>query len=565
MPIIGNPITQSAFISDTFNGGQTVYSMSVAPANTASVIVAVHGLVQDPSTYAVNGNTLTFTAAPPSGTGNVSARYLGVPASGVVTTAYRTVTDFTATSGQTIFTPPSYTAGFIDVYRNGSKLGAADYTATNGTTVILSTASVAGDLVEIVSFYVSSVLNAIPAQAGAVGSTYLAPSLTLAGTTTASTITSASGTALTLQTNASVTTAITIGTSGAVGIGTTNVLNSSTLSVSDGQIKTNSGYPLAFGTATGGTQDFQLIFQRSAAGSVTSNFSISSVEQNISYRSIILQPNGGTVGVGTTTPSYGTLVINTPNRGDGGTSSIGQLVVAGPISQPGNLAFNTSTAIFRVQGTNATNNLQIGVGDTNNGYSPWIQGAYDNSSTPGGGSFGSKPIYLNPVGGQVLINYPNNSSSYPTGTTAIGNFTNFASSAMTARSPQVGYAAQLMNMTQTTAATNNATVSVFRFLDSNGLQFATSYICGTVYINVIGASGANMSTYVYALAVNGNGTSNFTFTSLANSVRGTNPVSSISISNDGGGGGVQVNVTYINNSGVVTGGGSQVAFVGIAS
>jgi len=179
MPIIGNPVTQSAFIADTFNGGQTVYSMSVSPANTASVIVAVHGLVQDPSTYAVNGNTLTFTAAPPSGTGNVSARYLGVPASGVVTTAYRTVTDFTATSGQTIFTPPSYTAGFIDVYRNGIKLGAVDYTATSGTTVTLATASVAGDLVEIVSFYVSSVLNAIPAQAGAVGSTYLASNLNL--------------------------------------------------------------------------------------------------------------------------------------------------------------------------------------------------------------------------------------------------------------------------------------------------------------------------------------------------------------------------------------------------
>ena len=179
MPIIGNPVTQSAFIADTFNGGQTVYSMSVSPANTASVIVAVHGLVQDPSTYAVNGNTLTFTAAPPSGTGNVSARYLGVPASGVVTTAYRTVTDFTATSGQTIFTPPSYTLGFIDVYRNGIKLGAVDYTATNGTTVTLATASVAGDLVEIVSFYVSSVLNAIPAQAGAVGSTYLASNLNL--------------------------------------------------------------------------------------------------------------------------------------------------------------------------------------------------------------------------------------------------------------------------------------------------------------------------------------------------------------------------------------------------
>jgi hypothetical protein len=130
------------------------------------------------------GTTLTFSAAPPSGTGNISVRYLGIPASGVTTTAYRTVTEFTATAGQTTFSVPSYTVGYIDVYRNGSRLGTADFTATNGTTVVLAAAATAGDLVATESFYVSSVLNAIPATAGAVNSTYLASNLTLGGNTT---------------------------------------------------------------------------------------------------------------------------------------------------------------------------------------------------------------------------------------------------------------------------------------------------------------------------------------------------------------------------------------------
>lgn len=176
MSYIGNSPYQVAFVTDTFNGNgsTTAFTMSVAPANTASVLVAVSGVLQDPSTYSVSGTTLTFTAAPPSGTGNISCRYLGIPASGVTTTAYRTVTEFTATAGQTTFTPPSYTVGFINVYRNGALLGTADYTASNGTTVVLTSAASASDLVTVESFLVSSVLNAIPATAGSVGSTYIA-------------------------------------------------------------------------------------------------------------------------------------------------------------------------------------------------------------------------------------------------------------------------------------------------------------------------------------------------------------------------------------------------------
>lgn len=181
MAYIGNQPTSVAFLTDQFsgNGSTTAFTLSAAPANTNSILVAISGVLQDPSTYSVSGTTLTFSPAPPTGTGNISVRFLGIPASGVTTTAYRTQTEFTATAGQTTFSVPSYTVGYIDVYRNGVLLGSADFTATSGTTVVLATGASAGDLVETVSFYVSSVLNAIPAVAGAVNSNYIANDVTI--------------------------------------------------------------------------------------------------------------------------------------------------------------------------------------------------------------------------------------------------------------------------------------------------------------------------------------------------------------------------------------------------
>lgn len=142
--------------------------MSVAPATSSSILVVITGVTQAPSVYSVVGTTLTFSTAPPSGTANISVRYLGIPASGVTTTAYRTLTEFTATASQTTFTPPSYTVGFIAVYQNGVMLGSTDYTATNGTTVVLAVGALVGDLVTTESFYVSSVLNALPVTGGTI-------------------------------------------------------------------------------------------------------------------------------------------------------------------------------------------------------------------------------------------------------------------------------------------------------------------------------------------------------------------------------------------------------------
>jgi hypothetical protein len=170
MSYIGASPTTTAFVTDSFNGNAstTAFTMSVAPANPSSALVAISGVLQDPTTYSVSGTTLTFSSAPPLGTGNISVRYLGIPASGITTTAYRTLTEFTATAGQTTFSPPSYTVGYINVYRNGSRLGTADFTATNGTSVALNNAAGGNDLIAIESFYITSVTNALPQTGGVI-------------------------------------------------------------------------------------------------------------------------------------------------------------------------------------------------------------------------------------------------------------------------------------------------------------------------------------------------------------------------------------------------------------
>lgn len=163
MAYIGNPLQTATFLTDTFSGDDSTvaFTLQVAPANTASILVAVDGVVQEPSTYGLNATTLTFSEAPPSGTDNISIRYLGIPANIVDSTAYRTVTEFTALADQTLFTVPSYTVGYINVYLNGVKLGEADFTATTGTTVVLSTGANVGDLLTTESFYIAGV-NQVP-------------------------------------------------------------------------------------------------------------------------------------------------------------------------------------------------------------------------------------------------------------------------------------------------------------------------------------------------------------------------------------------------------------------
>lgn len=176
MAIIGNPVISAAFVTDTFSGtgSQTTFAMQIAPASTSAMIVAVSGVLQDPLSYGINGRTLTFFQAPASGSNNISIRYLGIPASGVTTTAFRTYTESIATAGQTTFSVPSYTVGYINVYRNGVRLGATDYTATTGIAIVLPSGANQNDLIQVESFYLTSLVNAIPAAPASIVGSYIA-------------------------------------------------------------------------------------------------------------------------------------------------------------------------------------------------------------------------------------------------------------------------------------------------------------------------------------------------------------------------------------------------------
>jgi len=174
MSYIGAEPTTAAFPFDQFsgNGSTTAFTLTYAPASTTSIIVAISGVVQNPNTYSCVGTTLNFSPAPPTGTNNISVLYLGLPVIGVSSpgnTAYFSSTSFTATSGQTTFTPSgSYQVGFINVIRNGSQLAPADYTATNGTTVTLLNPCVAGDVVVLEVYTLTSISNALPLTGGTV-------------------------------------------------------------------------------------------------------------------------------------------------------------------------------------------------------------------------------------------------------------------------------------------------------------------------------------------------------------------------------------------------------------
>ena len=73
--------------------------------------------------------------------------------------ATQTRETFTATASQATFNTGGYTPGFIDVFMNGVKLASADFTATNGSDVVLATGAAVGDIIEVVAYTAFEVLN----------------------------------------------------------------------------------------------------------------------------------------------------------------------------------------------------------------------------------------------------------------------------------------------------------------------------------------------------------------------------------------------------------------------
>jgi len=90
--------------------------------------------------------------------------------SGGGATATYVKTTFTATASQTTFSV-TYTVGYVEVYQNGVLLNTADYTATNGTSVVLATGAAAGDLIVTIAYAVAAIGSAVTSVATGTGLT----------------------------------------------------------------------------------------------------------------------------------------------------------------------------------------------------------------------------------------------------------------------------------------------------------------------------------------------------------------------------------------------------------
>ena len=108
-------------------------------------------------TYTASGTTLSRTVSE-SNNSDAAINLSGEAVVMITATtddiqyAKQTTTDFTATSGQTVFTV-SHTVGQEQVFMNGVKLidGGVDYTA-NGSNITLTSGAATGDLVSVTVF-----------------------------------------------------------------------------------------------------------------------------------------------------------------------------------------------------------------------------------------------------------------------------------------------------------------------------------------------------------------------------------------------------------------------------
>jgi hypothetical protein len=170
----------------TITGGYTV----------GMVDVWVNGVKLDNAVdfTASNGTTVVLTDAL---TANQIVEVYKYGSQFIVNNGLRQKTLFTATAGQTSFTV-AYSVGLVDVFYNGSKLDDSEFTATNGTSIVLGTACAVNDKVEVIAF--SYNVNGFTGIGGS-GTTNNLPKFTAAGTIGDSAITD-DGTTVTLVSRA---------------------------------------------------------------------------------------------------------------------------------------------------------------------------------------------------------------------------------------------------------------------------------------------------------------------------------------------------------------------------
>lgn len=168
-------------VSDVFSGtgSQTVFTLSGDPGSKNNTFVYVGGVYQQKATYTQSGATITFSTAPPSGTGNVEIIWIqpqaiGVPSDGTVSSAKLAATQLTLPNA--LNEPASVTLASASTVDIGA--ASANTITISGTTTITALGTIASGAVRRLVF------------AGALTLTHNATSLILPG---AANITTAAG------------------------------------------------------------------------------------------------------------------------------------------------------------------------------------------------------------------------------------------------------------------------------------------------------------------------------------------------------------------------------------
>jgi len=131
-----NGTTLAVGVNLDVDGQTDLDVLNVAEGATFSDIVYLNGTVSAASSTGVNGQVLRSTG--------VGVTWTTLPAA-------RTNSIQTATQGQTSFNF-NYNVGYIDVFYNGVKLASSEFTASNGSTIVLGDIAYAGDIIELISY-----------------------------------------------------------------------------------------------------------------------------------------------------------------------------------------------------------------------------------------------------------------------------------------------------------------------------------------------------------------------------------------------------------------------------